>query len=226
NSASYATGPVAPGSILTIFGSNIGPRDLVSGTFANGQIATNAGGVQVTFDGTPAPVLYARANQVGVIVPFEVAGKTQSAVQLSLNGQPAPMVQQPVSPTAPGIFTTASTGNGQASVINQTGTVNAANAPAAKGSVVAIYMTGAGQLVPAGKTGALGTATQAIAAPVTVTIGGLDATLTYAGAAPTSIQGLYQINATVPAGTASGSVPLQVKVGGVSAQGAVTMYVQ
>jgi uncharacterized protein (TIGR03437 family) len=226
NGASYAPGSVAPGSIVAIFGSNIGPPDLVGGTFANGQLATTAGGVQVTFDGTPAPVLYARANQVGVVVPFEVAGRTQTSLQLSVNGQPAPAVQQPVSPTSPGIFTTASTGNGQASVINQTGTVNAANAPAPKGSIGAIYLTGAGQLTPAGKTGALGTAAQAIAASVLVTIGGLDASVTYAGAAPGSIQGLYQVNVTVPAGSASGSVPLQVKVGGTSAQSAVNMYVQ
>jgi uncharacterized protein (TIGR03437 family) len=226
NGASYAPGSVAPGSIVTIFGSNIGPPDLVGGAFANGQLATTAGGVQVSFDGTPAPMLYARSNQVGVIVPFEVAGKTQVAVQLSLTGQAAPTVQQPVSPTSPGIFTTASTGSGQASVINQTGAVNAANAPAVKGSVVAIYITGAGQLTPSGRSGALGTASQAIAAPVTVTIGGLDAAVTYAGAAPGSLQGLYQINATVPAGAAGGSVPVQVKVGGASAQSAVTMYVQ
>jgi uncharacterized protein (TIGR03437 family) len=226
NSASYTVGLVAPGSIVTIFGNNIGPRDLVGGTFNNGQLATSLGGVQVTFDGTPAPVLYARSNQVGVVVPFEVAGKTQTSLQLSLNGQPTAPVQQSVGPTSPGIYTTASTGNGQASVINQTGTVNGANAPAAKASIVAIYITGAGQLIPAGKTGALGTATQAIAASVAVTIGGQDAAVTYAGAAPGSLQGLYQINAMVPAGSASGSVPVQVKVGGTSAQSAVTMYVQ
>ena len=226
NSASYAVGLVAPGSIVTIFGNNIGPRDMVGGTFTNGQLATSVGGVRVTFDGTPAPVLYARSNQVGVVVPFEVAGKTQTSLQLSLNGQPTAPVQQSVGPTAPGIYTTASTGNGQASIINQTGTVNGANAPAAKNSIVAIYITGAGQLNPAGKTGALGAATQAIAATVAVTIGGQDAAVTYAGAVPGSLQGLYQINAMVPAGSASGSVPVQVKVGGTSAQTAVTMYVQ
>ena len=124
------------------------------------------------------------------------------------------------------LFTTASTGNGQASIINQPGSVNAANAPAEKNSTVAIYMTGAGQLTPSGKTGALGTAAQAIAADVTVTIGGQNATVTYSGAAPGSLQGLYQVNAIVPAGSATGSVPLQVKVGDATAQSAVTMYVQ
>ena len=226
SSASYASGPVSPGNIVTIFGTNIGPASLASGTFTGGQLATTAGGVQVTFDGTPAPVLYARSNQVGVIVPFEVAGKTQTSVQLTVDGRPAPPIQQPVSPTSPGIYTTASTGTGQASVINQTGAVNAANAPAAKGSVVAIYITGAGQLTPTSKTGALGAATQSIAALVTVTIGGQQATVQYAGAAPGSVQGLYQINAIVPENAPTGSVALQLTAGGASAQTAVTMYVQ
>ena len=95
---------------MTIFGTNIGPASLASGTFTGGQLATTAGGVQVTFDGTLAPVLYARSNQVGVIVPFEVAGKSQTSVQLTVDGRPAPPIQQPVSPTSPGIYTTASTG--------------------------------------------------------------------------------------------------------------------
>jgi uncharacterized protein (TIGR03437 family) len=226
NSASYQAGAIAPGSILTIFGNNIGPRDLAAGAFSNGQLATTAGGVQVTFDGTPAPILYARFDQVGVIVPFEVAGKTETAVQLSVNGQLAPAVQQPVGPAAPGIFTTASNGSGQASIVNQSGTVNAANEPAPKGSVVAIYLTGAGQLIPAGRSGSLGTPAQTIAESVIVTIGGEVASLQYAGAAPGSVLGLYQINATVPADSPSGSVPIQVTIGSASAQGGVTMYVQ
>jgi len=226
NSASYASGPVSPGSIVTLFGTNIGPAALASGAFTGGQLATTAGGVQVTFDGTPAPVLYARSNQVGVIVPFEVAGKTQTAVQLTVNGRPAPPIQQPVSPTSPGIYTTAANGTGQASVINQTGDINGANAPAAKGSAITIYITGAGQLTPTSKTGALGDSTQSIAANVTVTIGGQQATVKYAGAAPGSVLGLYQINATVPEAAPLGSVALQVTVGGASAQNAVTLYVQ
>ena len=133
SSASYASGPVSPGSIVTIFGTNIGPVSLASGTFTGGQLATTAGGVQVTFDGTLAPVLYARSNQVGVIVPFEVAGKTQTSVQLTVDRRPAPPIQQPVTPTSPGIYTTASNGTGQASVINQTGAHQRGERPRGKG---------------------------------------------------------------------------------------------
>jgi uncharacterized protein (TIGR03437 family) len=220
NSASYVAGPAAPGTILTIFGANIGPRDLVTG------LATTLGGVGVTFDGVAAPILYARANQVGLVVPFEASGKAQSALQLTVNGQQAPVIQQAISPATPGIFTTASTGTGQASVINQTGAVNGPNAMAAKGSTVAIYLTGAGVLRPAGKTGALGTLDLAIAGTVAVTIGGQTATVQYSGAVPGSVQGVYQINAVVPSGSATGSVPVAVTIGGVASQSNVTMYVQ
>jgi uncharacterized protein (TIGR03437 family) len=226
NSASYARGPVAPGTLAAMFGTNIGPPNLASGIVQGGQFTTTAGGVQVTFDGTPAPILYARFDQVGVAIPFEVSGKTQATVQLSINGQTSPPFQQPIGPTAPGVFTTAQTGSGQAAVVNQSGTVNGASAQAPKGSTVSIYMTGAGELAPAGRSGALGSADQRITAPVTVRIGGQNATVTYAGAAPGSVLGLYQINAVVPEGSASGSVPLEVSIGGASSQGAVTVYIQ
>lgn len=226
NGASYAEGAVSPGTIVTIFGTNIGPRDLAAGAFVDGQFTTTVGGVRVTFDGTPAPVLYARFNQVGVIVPFEVAGRTQTSVQLAVNGQAAPPLQVPVAPSSPGIFTAAGNGSGQASVINQDNAINGPNAPAAKGSIIAIYFTGAGLLTPAGRTGAPGTANQSIAESVTVTIGGIEASIAYKGAAPGQVQGLYQINATVPQETPSGSIPLQVKVGTADAQRDVTIYVQ
>ena len=235
NSGSYASGAVAPGEIITIFGTNLGPTNLVTGAFTGGTLATAVGGIQVLFDGTAAPILYVRSNQLGVIVPFEVAGKTQTAIQVVLTGQqggqapPAglqsPVVQQAVSPTAPGLFTTAASGTGQGAILNQNNAVNAAGNPAARGSVVSIYLTGAGVLTPSGRSGALGTASQTIAAPVTVTIGGQAATVSYAGAAPDSVLGLYQLNVTVPAGASAGSVPVQVNIGGAPAQDGVTMYV-
>jgi uncharacterized protein (TIGR03437 family) len=227
NSASYATGPVAPGTLVTIFGTNLGGRNMVSGTFADGQLSTSVGGVQVRFDGTPAPILYARFDQIGVAVPFEVAGKTQVAVQVTTaTGQPIAPVQLPVSPVSPAIYTRASTGSGQASIYNQSGLLNSATEAAPKGSTVSIYVTGAGQMTPVGRTGALGSGDQTIAAPVTVSIGGQNARVAYAGSVLGSLQGLYQINAVVPDGVTAGSVPIQVTVGGTSSQTGVTMYVQ
>lgn len=64
-------------------------------------------------------------------------------------------------------------------------------------------------------------------APVTVTIGGAAATVTYAGWVADSLAGLYQVNAVVPTTvTAGNALPVVVTKGGVSSQAGVTMAVQ
>ena len=228
NSASYAAGAIAPGEIVTIFGSNLGRQNMALGTFANGKLATTLNGIQVTFDGVAAPIVYSRSDQMSVVVPFEVAGKTQSKVQVSNNGQTSTALQLAVGIAAPGIFTTGSSGSGQGAIYDQAGKLAGQSSPAAKGSTVSIYMTGAGQLQPAGVTGAVGSASplQWATAPVLASIGGQLATVTYSGAVPNSVQGLYQINVVVPASAPSGPAAVLLSVGGAVSQSGVTLTVQ
>jgi uncharacterized protein (TIGR03437 family) len=59
--------------------------------------------------------------------------------------------------------------------------------------------------------------------PVTVTVDGTPATVSYSGAAPGEVAGVLQINFQVPAGLAPGAqVPIVVNVGDIPAP-AVTM---
>ena len=167
NAASYAAATIAPGQITTLFGSNLGPTTLTSGIAANGSLSTAVLGSQVTFDGTPGQILYARNDQIGVVAPSALNGKAQTAVQVSFAGQTSTAVTKTIAPTLPGIFTLNAAGSGQAAIINQNGTVNGSAAPASKGSIIAIYLTGAGAT----------DAKQAITAPVVVTIGGQTATI-------------------------------------------------
>lgn len=204
NAASYAMGSVAPGEIVTLFGTGLGPAALTTE------------GVNVFFDGRPARVIYARADQVGAVAPLELAGQSVTSVQVHYRGQRSESLRRPVVEAAPGIFTAGSAGSGQGAIVNETGTVNSAAAPAEKGSTVAIYLTGAGATDAEGK----------IVAPVAVRIGGVAATVRYAGAAPASIVGLYQINAVVPESAASGAVPVMVAIGGAESQGGVTLSVR
>ncbi len=227
NSASYAAGAIAPGEIVTIFGTIMGPATLASGTFSNSKLSTTVGGVQVTFDGVAAPLVYASSGQVSAIVPFEV-NSSQSTVKIIYNGQTSAGTVQTVAATAPGIFTTASSGTGQGAIVNNLSGTNSASNAAAKGASVSIYLTGGGQTNPAGTSGAVGQSgtLQNISAPVVVAIGGQAATVTYSGAVPGSVQGLYQVNATIPQGSATGIVPVVVSIGGKSAQNGVTMWVK
>jgi uncharacterized protein (TIGR03437 family) len=121
-------------------------------------------------------------------------------------------------------------------MLNQDFTLNSAANPAAAGSYCVLYATGAGQTNPAGVDGLLTTNSPypAPELPVTVTVGGLPATVTYAGAAPAEVAGVLQINFQVPAGlttTLTGSstvptmAPIIVTVGSFAAP-AVTMAVK
>jgi uncharacterized protein (TIGR03437 family) len=204
NAASYARGAVAPGQIVTLFGSGLGPATL------------STTGVAVMFDGRPAQVIYARADQVGVVAPLEIAGRETTAVEVLYRGQRSERFTRPVVVAAPGIFTAGAVGSGQGAIVNETGTVNGAEAPAERGSTVAIYLTGAGVTDEAGM----------IVASVAVRVGGLEAEVRYAGVAPGSITGLYQINAVVPLAVASGAVPVEVTVGGAASQPGVTVSVR
>jgi uncharacterized protein (TIGR03437 family) len=198
----------------------------------SGSVVANLNGLQVTFDGLPAPLIYTSANQTNLIVPYEVSSKA-STVMLVTYAAAAGTVQTaawvlPVVAAAPGIFTIDATGTGQGAIVNQDGTVNSTSNPAAQGSVISIYATGEGQTSPAGVTGSVtGSVGKMPLLPVKVTIGGADAAVQYQGSAPESVAGLLQVNATVPQGIAPGmAVPVMLSVGGVLSQAGVTIAVK
>ena len=228
NAASSVQGPIAPGEIITVFGAGIGPATLTPFTVSNGLIGTQIAGASIYFNDVPSPLLYASSTLAAAIVPYSVANLATVDVVVTYQGGYSSTAVVPVVSAAPGIFTADTTGSGQAAAVNQDGTLNSASNPAKVGSFVSLYVTGEGQTTPAGVDGKI-----ALAAPyampilpVTATVGGQSAVVGYAGAAPTSVAGLMQVNVQIPAGVAAGStVPVQVLVGGISAQTGVTIAV-
>jgi uncharacterized protein (TIGR03437 family) len=232
NSASGIAGSVSPGEILTIRGFSVGAAAPSGLKFdASGNVASNLNGLQVTFDGQAAPLIYTSANQTNLIVPYEVASKTSTVMQVTYAAasgalQTAAWVL-PVSASVPGVFTRDATGTGQGAILNQDGSTNSAANPAARGSVISIYATGEGQTEPAGVTGSLSRSTKTPLSLVTAAIGGVGAFLQYAGSAPGEIAGLLQVNAVVPQSVSPGSaVPVIVNVGGIASQAGVTVAVK
>jgi uncharacterized protein (TIGR03437 family) len=227
NAASFAPGPVAPGEIVTIFGSVLGPATGVAADSA-GKIGTSLGGTEVFFNSFRAPILYSSAGQVSVIVPYELAGASSTSVQVEYQSIESTSVDVRVIDSAPGIFTVNLAGQG--AIINQNGTINSTTDGAPIGSTVSIYATGEGQTSPAGVDGAINGGSLPlpvpVTSPVTVQIGGLPATVTYAGGAPNEVEGLLQVNATIPAGVPKGSsVAVVLTVGTSSSQTGVTIFI-
>jgi uncharacterized protein (TIGR03437 family) len=230
NAASYRAGGVAPGEIVSLFGTALGPAVPAVLALTDPVLVANAlAGVHVLFDGLPAPVLYAAAGQVNVVVPYAVAGESATTMQVEYLGSLSPSVSLPVAATAPGIFTLDGTGAGPGAILNAADeSVNSAANPVAPGDWVSIFATGAGVTTPAGVDGLLATGpSYTPQAQITVTIGNLPCNLNYEGGAPGLVSGVVQINAQVPAGVAPGpSVPVQVMAGTASAQSGVTLAVR
>src|SRR5260370_8733750 len=114
-------------------------------------------------------------------------------------------------------------GVSQGAIVNQNQSVNSSANPANKGSIVSLFATGAGQTIPPGVDGKPASAPLPTpVAPVSVKIGGLDAEVLYAGAAPTLVSGVLQVNVRVPAGAPSGNVPVVITMGATISQAGVT----
>ncbi len=229
NAASYATGPVAPGEILSLFGSALGPAAGTGGMFTNPRLVANSlEGVHVFFDGVPAPILYASSRQVNTVVPFGVAGHSSTVLQLEYLGVFSSPIVLPVALTAAGIFSVDGSGKGAGAVLNQNGSVNSAANPAHRGDIVSIFATGAGSTTPAGVDGLLGAAPLGLPnAGAAVSIGGQSAYVSFSGAAPGLIGGALQINAQIPSSAPAGpSVPLQVMFGTSASQAGITVAIQ
>ena len=228
NAASNQAGALAPGEIVTIFGSGMGPvvsSPIVAGPNAAGVYPATLSGTSVLFNGTAAPMIYTSATQVAAVVPYEISG-TSAQVSVQYQSAASKAVTVPVASAAPALFTFGS-GTGQAAAVNQDGSLNGSAHPAPPGSVIVLFATGEGATTPAGTDGVVtGSILPLPVLPVTVTIGGVAATVLYAGEAPQEIAGIMQLNVVVPAGVPAGSaVPILVRVGDVVSPSGVTIAV-
>jgi uncharacterized protein (TIGR03437 family) len=216
--------------MVVVWGSHLGPDSAAPlRVDSNGMVSTSTGGVRVLFDGVPAPMVYALSSQCSAVVPYFGAAKATTHVQVEYQGARSLPVEFPVGGTAPGLFTMDFSGKGPGAVLNEDGvTVNSPSAPAHPGSIVVLWGTGEGITDPPGVDGrpAVDVLPKPLAA-VSVQIGGLPATVEYAGAAPGTIPGLFQINARIsPVVPVGDSVPVIVKVGDLSSQPGVTVAVR
>jgi len=226
NTASQASGPLAPGEIVTILGQNIGPASTVTATpDSNGNFTAQLAGTQVTFNGVPGPLLSTSYGAVVAVVPFEVSSSGSVSVVASYQGTSAPAQPLRGADTSPGIFSADGSGSGPGSIQNPDGTSNSPSQPAAAGSVIVLSGTGGGQTTPPGTTGATAGGLAPFTAIVSVQIGGQPAQVLYAGAAPGQITGAMQVNVQLPPGL-TGTLPIVVTVGHRASQVTVTVSVQ
>ncbi len=209
-------GFIAPGEIVSIFGSSIGP-DVPSSyrLDAARRISSNLDGLEVLVDGLAAPVLYASKTQINVVVPFALTPITNSAsvvVEIQRNGRGTATATAEGVYSLPGIFES----EGAGLILNQDGTLNAKDNVAKSGSIISLFATGLGPMSPvppdgsfAGTPGSkpdlrlqvfVGTSALGPFTPVAAD------SVTYAGDAPGQVEGVVQINFRLPDGAVFNTV--------------------
>ena len=185
-------------------------------------------GTRVWFDETPAPLIYASFNQISAVVPYDVAGKETVQVQVENMVARSLPINLAVEDSVPALFTADSSGKGAVAALNQDIRANSESNPAAKGSIVVLYATGAGKMDPPLADGTLASLDPLPkpVLPVRVSIGGQPAEILYAGAAPQLVSGVLQVNARIPDVVSSGAVPIILTVGNISSSAECTIWVQ
>ena len=228
NAASLAGGTIAPGELISIFGSNFGPAGLDVARLENNSVPTALNNVHVNFGPYAGAITARTANQVNVFVPYEIAKMTSTQVVVDVDGITSAPATVAVAPSVFGLSTADSSGSGQGAILNQDGAYNSQSNPAAPGSIVTMFGTGEGVTAPALPDGALEISTpySTTQAPIIVKFGGETATIEYDGAAPYLPTGVFQINAIIPDGVTPGDVPITVSIDGIGTTRTVTVAVR
>ena len=229
--SSYKSGGAAPGETLAILGANLGP---VGGVWApaGANLPTSLGASSVTFDNAAVPLYFSSDRGVIVQAPTTLTAGATTSIKVTSSFGTSLAVPLTIVPARPGIYTYESGGKGQAKAINQDGTPNGdgslkGSVPAPAGSVLQVFASGLGAVDPTIPTGTVAPASplSRVTLPVTATIGGQSARVSYAGAAP-GLVGMYQVNVLVPIGVPSGANRLVLYAGDNSSQDEVTVQIK
>ncbi|HWQ52580.1 MAG TPA: cellulase family glycosylhydrolase [Bryobacteraceae bacterium] len=228
NAATNEPVPVSPGAVVVVWGTDLGPLELANmSVTSEGTVENLLAGTRILFDGVAAPLIYSSATQVAAVAPYSIATGGQTTVQAEYQGVRSEPYIATTAPATPGIFSLDSSGKGPGVAWDETGRLNSPDAPAQAGSILSFYMTGCGITDPVGTDGMLtGDVLPALTLPVAVTLGGAPAEVTYAGAAPSLVAGITQINVRVPEDAASGDHAfLKVAVDGAESQAGLTVSI-
>jgi uncharacterized protein (TIGR03437 family) len=215
NAADF-TQPVAPGGLLTVFGSQLSPVNMASQQI---PLPTALGESCLAVNGVPTPLLFVSGSQINGQLPYNMTGN--ATLTLHTPGGVSDNYNITITDTAPSIFRSGTAGpeTGLATIVRAANNqlVTPTN-PINPGDVLTIYATGMGATTPPVTAGMPAPSNPLPLTTVVpnVTLGGVGLNIKYAGLAPGEA-GVYQINAEVPHGVPGGlQIPLVINQGGSS----------
>lgn len=203
---------LAPGMFVAIYGAVLAAQTAQATGL---PFPTQLSDAQVSFNGTAIPLSYVSAAQINAVIPDSAGGLATLTVS---NGSGKRTVNVFVEVAMPAIFTLDGSGAGPAAAINASNNgVVSSNNPLHAGDYVELYATGLGATT---SQSGLDYANQ----QPTVTIGGQNCPVSYAGRAP-GYMGLDQINCIVPSGLGANTAAPVVVTSGIRSSNVATLAV-
>jgi uncharacterized protein (TIGR03437 family) len=213
NSADGRSG-AAPGALVSLLGSNLSPINLATDEM---PLPTALGESCLTVNGAPTPMIFVSPTQINAQLPFTMEGNV--TMVLRTPGGVSDNFNLTVAPAAPGVFRLNVDGlpDPAPAIYNaRNGGLATGSNPLKRGDSIVIYLTGMGRTSPAVEAGQPAPADplSVVEFPPTVSLGGVELPLAFAGLAP-GTAGVYQINAIVSRSSPVGmNVPLEIRQGG------------
>lgn len=245
NAANYAGGALAPGEMVTILGTSLGPDESVAAPVSSdAPLPQVLGATRVLFNGVPGALMYVSDRQTTAIVPYGIADAANVDVRVEYRGVSSNPVRLPVRPTRLGVFSMDGSGQGAAAAFNQDGTLNSTSNPAHSGSVITFYATGAALQGQASERDVVSLPSSPIKAAIQVFLTGpspedelawsdhpawatlgMYATPLYAGGVTGSVSGLIQIQVRLPGDWYGSGTYLQLSAPGAFVSSQATIAV-
>jgi uncharacterized protein (TIGR03437 family) len=224
--AESALKTVVPGEWIAIYGSNLAGTTRIWGDsdFANGNgLPVSLDGVSVQFDGKAAAVYYVSPGQVDVQAPSSITGFT--TVTLTYNGFKSNGMVVPVVQYAPSLFNYsggsvvyAASTHADGTPVGHSSVLGPPATESRPGETIVLYVNGLAPSV----SGTIITTPLPYVSPVSVTVGGENAMVVYAGLVAA---GQYQVNITLPNELATGDLLIRIQTQGPSSPAGVYLPV-
>ncbi|MBL8229733.1 MAG: serine hydrolase [Bryobacterales bacterium] len=146
---------LSPGMYFTIGGSNLGPVARTAAASVNGVLPTSVDGIRVTLNGVNCPIRYVSANEIGAIVPYNVAAGTGRPLVVFSGDEQSTAHLVSITAINPVLYGTDSSGSGTVYAVRKDGTIHSQTKKLSPGETVAVYLSGTGITSPVSGDGAI-----------------------------------------------------------------------
>jgi uncharacterized protein (TIGR03437 family) len=188
--------PFAPGTLVTLRGSGLANSALSASSL---PLQTTLGSTSLTANGQPVGLVSVSPTTITFVMPWATAGAGRIKLKATVGGTNSNEITVRAAPASVGYFSTSGNGLGTVIAAHTDGSMISAASPASAGETVVLYASGLGSLANAVAEYDWPTTANPTSVPVQADVGGVQATVLYAGAAP-GFPGVYQINMVIPPG--------------------------